>query len=86
MWGHKSLRHLSAITWHVEDIQRIRPSQYGFTKGRFCLTNLTFYDKVTCLTDEGKAVDFVCLEFSKAFGTVSYGILLEKLASCGLDD
>lgn len=26
--------------------------------------------------DEGKAVDFVCLDVSKAFGTLSHGILL----------
>jgi len=44
----------------------IRPSQCGFVKGGSCLTNLiSFYDKVTYLVDEGKAVDVVYLEFSK---------------------
>ena len=53
---------------------------------RSCLTNLIcFCDKVTCLVDEGKAVAVVYLDFSKAFDTVSQKILLEKLATHGLD-
>ncbi|KAJ7400175.1 RNA-directed DNA polymerase from mobile element jockey-like protein [Pitangus sulphuratus] len=51
---------LSAITWHIQDNQGLRPSQHGFRKGRSCLTNLiSFYDQVTCLVDERKAVDVV---------------------------
>jgi len=37
------------------------------------------------LVDEGKAVDVVCLDFSKAFDIVPYSILLEKPAAHGLD-
>ena len=77
---------LGAITDQLKVNQRIRTSQHGFTNGRSCLTNLiSFYDKVTCLVDEGQAVDVVYLDFNKAFDTVPHNILMENLAAHGLD-
>ena len=77
---------LSVLTGHVKDKQGIRPSQQGFMKSRSCLTNLiSCYDQVTHLVGEGKAVDVMYLDFSKAFDTVSHGTLLEKLSAHGLE-
>jgi len=54
-------------------------------KGRSCLTNLiSFHEQVTRLVDEGKAVDVVYLDFSKAFDAIPHSIFLEKLTAHGL--
>ena len=70
----------------VTDNQGIRPSQHWFMKGGSCLTNqISCYDQLTSLVDEGEAVGVVYLDFSKAFDTFLPSILLEKLAAHGLD-
>jgi len=86
LWNIMEWFILSALTRHVKDNQGIRPRQHKFMKGRSCLTNLiSLYDQVTHLVDEGKAVDVVYLDFSKAFDTIPHSILLEKQAAHGLD-
>jgi len=70
-----------------EENKVIRSSQHGFTEGKSCLTSLiAFYDGVTGWVDEGRAVDVVYLDFSKAFDTVSHNNLTGKLRTCGLDE
>ena len=75
-----------AMTDHLKLDQRIRLSQNGFMSGGSCLTKLTsFYDKVTRLVHEEKAVNEVYLNISKAFDTVPQNIPVEKLAAHSLD-
>ncbi|KAF4795794.1 hypothetical protein TURU_090066 [Turdus rufiventris] len=71
--GPEVMEHLNleAISTYTEK-KVIRSSQHGFTKGKSCLTRLIdFYDETTTWMDEGRAVDIVYLDFSKAFDTVS---------------
>ncbi|KAJ7414848.1 contactin-associated 3 [Willisornis vidua] len=69
-----------------DDKKVIRSSQHGFTKGKSCLNNLNaFYNETTTWMDEGRAVDVVYLDFSKAFNTVFHKILSGKLRKSGPD-
>ena len=49
---------------HLNKYKLIKGSQYVFTKGSSCLSNLLeFFESVSEWVDEGKAVDIVYLDF-----------------------
>src|SRR6218665_1893 len=63
----------------------IKDSQYGFTRGRLCLTHLLklveeVYERI-CLDDE-KLVHVIYLDFTKAFDKVPHKRLAKKLQAC----
>ncbi len=58
----------------------IKDSQQGFKPGRSCTTNLiTFLEKATLAKNNGKPIDVVYLDFSKAFDKVPHRRLLRKM-------
>ena len=58
----------SVTTWPMQDNWRNGCSQHGVVKGSSYLMSLiSFYDRMTCLVDEGKAADVAYLNLSKAF-------------------
>ncbi|GAB0205553.1 mitochondrial enolase superfamily member 1 [Grus japonensis] len=78
---------LGVINKHVEEKKVIGSGQHGFTKRKSCLTNMiAFYDGMAGWVDEGRAVHVVYLDFTKAFDTVCYNILIGKLRKCGFDE
>ena len=73
---------LDALSKQLEE-KVTRSRQHGFTKQKSCLTNLvTFYDVITGWVDEGRAVDVVYLDVSKACDTIFHNILVTKLLEC----
>ena len=63
----------------------LNPSQHGFLKARFCLTNmLCFFEEITKWIDEGSPVDIIYLDFQKAFDKVPHQRLLLKLKAYGI--
>jgi hypothetical protein len=71
---------------HLTQHSLFKDSQYGFTRGKSCLTNLIdFMEEITGILDDGAPVDMVYLDFAKAFDKVLHQRLFEKLAH-GIDE
>ncbi|GAB0177970.1 mitochondrial enolase superfamily member 1 [Grus japonensis] len=71
---------LETITKHMKDTKLVGGSQRRFTKRKSCLTRLkAFYNEITTLVVDGKAVDIVYLDITEAFNTVLHNIQMDKL-------
>lgn len=61
-------------------------SQHGFTKCQSCLAKaIHTYDKMTGFRDEGRAVDAIYIDFSKAFRILFHHTLVSELGCYGRD-
>ena len=70
---------------HLEINGHISERQHGFVKGRSCLTHLIeFFEEVTKMIDEDRAVDIFYMDFSKAFDKVPHGRLVQKVKLPGI--
>ena len=77
---------LDVLSKQLEEKNIIRSSQHGFTVGKSYLTNLAaFCDIISAWVDEGREVDVVHFDFSKAFDNDSHNILIGKLRNCEID-
>ena len=71
-----------SLATFLDDKSEMSKFQHEFTKGRSCLTNLLeFFEVWTRLREEGYGKYIIYLDYRKAFDTVHYGRLIDKLKS-----
>ena len=75
----------NAIVDHMTENNLFSTSQHGFISGKSCITQLLeFMEDITESIDNGKDVDIVYLDFSKAFDKVAHRRLIKKLENYGI--
>ena len=61
------------------------PLQHGFQRGLTCESQLIeFIDDVTKNLDQGKQIDCLIMDFSKAFDRISHSLIIYKLKHYGI--
>ena len=62
----------------------VRDCQHGFSRRKSCTSNLLeALDHAGTLLDDGKQVDMIYMDMSKAFDKVNHGCLLQKFHEFG---
>ena len=75
----------NAIVDHMTENNLFSTSQHGFIGGKSCITQLLeFMEGITESIDNGKDVDIVYLDFSKALDKVTHRRLIKKLENYGI--
>ena len=78
--------HLLTVTGIQSLYELVRNRQYGFIRGKSCTSNLLeVLDHLGSLLDDGKQVDMIYMDMSKAFDKVNHGCLLQKFHEFGFE-
>lgn len=71
---------MEAVVKLIKEKRMTVSSQYGFTKGNGCLTNLiVLYNKMGWSVNEQRVVKVVYLNSCAALNTVSHNVLIDRL-------
>ena len=82
--GNQSLGAMCIQYFEDRLYEVVRDCQDGFIRGKSCTSNLLeVLDHVGSLLDDGKQVDMICMDMSKAFDKVNHGCLRQKLPEFG---
>ena len=84
----KSLERIivSHLMDYLDSNQLLSSEQFGFRKAySTCDQLLATYNYITSQVDDGKIVDLIFFDYSKAFDVVCHVILLQKLLELGID-
>ena len=74
-----------ALVKHLEENDLLPHGQHGFRAFRSTLTQLlSYWDTILEELEQGKGVDVIYTDFSKAFDKVETGVLIHKLKECGI--
>ena len=81
----KLIRKKWVVVVHLEKFNMLTDRQFGFRKGKSCVTNLlSFYDRVAeDMQERDGWVGSIYLDFKKAFDTVSHERLIWKIEHKG---
>ena len=83
--GLYRFRPLASLPPQTHTYRNLTNWQHGFARGHSCTTQLVLsHHQWSKALDEGRQVDIIFLDFTKAFDRVAHHVLLQKLCNFGI--